>query len=72
MADRTPRTTETREKTERKKGWSRPSALPAPNQGMDYISVGFAPQLWVTAIILMFRLASVKAIRLLNQKTFLS
>ena len=30
MADRTPRNTETREKTERKKGWSRPSALPAP------------------------------------------
>ena len=30
MADRTPRTTETREKTERKKGWSRPSALPTP------------------------------------------
>ena len=30
MADRTPRTTETREKTERRKGWSRPSALPTP------------------------------------------
>ena len=30
MADRTPRTTETREKTGRKKGWSRPSALPTP------------------------------------------
>ena len=30
MSDRTPRTTETREKTERRKGWSRPSALPTP------------------------------------------
>ena len=30
MADRTPRNTETREKTGRKKGWSRPSALPTP------------------------------------------
>ena len=30
MTDRTPSTTETREKTVRKKGWSRPSALPTP------------------------------------------
>jgi|TARA_B100001059_G_C17799511_1_gene565252 hypothetical protein len=30
MTDRTPRTTETREKTVRKKGWSRPSSLPTP------------------------------------------
>ena len=30
MADRNPRTTETREKTGRKKGLSRPSALPTP------------------------------------------
>lgn len=30
MADRTPRTTDTREKTERRKGWTRPSALPTP------------------------------------------
>ena len=31
MSDRTPRTTETREKTERKKGWVRPSVLPTPD-----------------------------------------
>lgn len=30
MADRTPRTTESRENTQRRKGWSRPSALPTP------------------------------------------
>lgn len=30
MADRTPRTTETREATSRKKTWTRPSALPTP------------------------------------------
>lgn len=30
MADKTPRTTDTREKTERRKGWARPSALPTP------------------------------------------
>ena len=30
MADRTPRTTDTRDKTERRKGWTRPSALPTP------------------------------------------
>jgi hypothetical protein len=30
MTDRTPRTTEIREKIVRKKGWSRPSALPTP------------------------------------------
>lgn len=31
MSDRTPRHTETREKTERKKGWVRPSVLPTPD-----------------------------------------
>ena len=31
MSDRTPRHTETREKTERKKGWTRPSVLPTPD-----------------------------------------
>lgn len=31
MSDRTPRTTETREKTERRKGWKRPSVLPTPD-----------------------------------------
>ena len=31
MSDRTPRTTETREKTERRKGWTRPSVLPTPD-----------------------------------------
>ena len=31
MSDRTPRTSETREKTERKKGWTRPSVLPTPD-----------------------------------------
>lgn len=30
MADRTPRDLKTREKTERKRSWSRPSALPTP------------------------------------------
>ena len=30
MADRTPRTTESRENTQRRKGWTRPSALPTP------------------------------------------
>lgn len=31
MSDRTPRTSETREKTERRKGWTRPSVLPTPD-----------------------------------------
>lgn len=31
MSDRTPRHTETREKTERRKGWTRPSVLPTPD-----------------------------------------
>lgn len=31
MADRTPRTDETREATSRKKNWTRPSALPTPD-----------------------------------------
>ena len=62
MADRTPRTTETRKKQDVKRdGLDHLRYLP-PNQGMDYISVGSAPQLWVTAIILMFRLAFVKAL----------
>ena len=38
MADRKPRTTQTREKTQRKKAWVRPSALPDPEQenGVEY------------------------------------
>jgi hypothetical protein len=31
MSDRTPRHTETREKAERRKGWTRPSVLPTPD-----------------------------------------
>ena len=38
MADRTPREMQTREKTERKKSWTRPSALPTPEprDGLHY------------------------------------
>ena len=38
MADRTPREMQTREKTERKKSWTRPSALPTPEprEGLHY------------------------------------
>ena len=38
MADRKPRTTQTREKTQRKKTWVRPSALPdpEPQNGVEY------------------------------------
>ena len=38
MADRTPRELQTREKTERKKTWQRPSALPTPEpkDGLHY------------------------------------
>lgn len=38
MADRTPRESQTREKTERKKSWTRPSALPTPEpkDGLHY------------------------------------
>ena len=38
MADRTPRELQTREKTERKKSWTRPSALPTPEpkEGLHY------------------------------------
>lgn len=38
MADRTPRELQTREKTERKKSWTRPSALPTPEprDGLHY------------------------------------
>ena len=38
MADREPRATKTREKTERKTTWKRPSALPDPDQqaGVEY------------------------------------
>jgi hypothetical protein len=38
MVDRTPRETQTREKTERKKSWTRPSALPTPEprDGLHY------------------------------------
>lgn len=36
MADRTPRTTETREAGARKRGWQRPSALPMPEPEEGY------------------------------------
>ena len=38
MVDRTPRENQTREKTERKKSWTRPSALPTPEprDGLHY------------------------------------
>jgi hypothetical protein len=38
MVDRTPRENQTREKTERKKSWTRPSALPTPESkdGLHY------------------------------------
>lgn len=38
MADRIPREMQTREKTERKKSWTRPSALPTPEprEGLHY------------------------------------
>ena len=38
MADRTPRESQTREKAERKKSWTRPSALPTPEpkDGLHY------------------------------------
>jgi hypothetical protein len=38
MVDRTPRESNTREKTERKKSWTRPSALPTPEpkDGLHY------------------------------------
>ena len=38
MADRTPREMQTRERTERKKSWTRPSALPTPEprDGLHY------------------------------------
>jgi hypothetical protein len=38
MADRIPREMQTREKTERKKSWTRPSALPTPEprDGLHY------------------------------------
>jgi len=38
MADRTPREMQTREKAERKKSWTRPSALPTPEprEGLHY------------------------------------
>lgn len=36
MADRTPRTTETREAETRKRGWQRPSALPMPDPEHGY------------------------------------
>lgn len=38
MADRTPRESQTREKAERKRSWSRPSALPTPEpkDGLHY------------------------------------
>lgn len=38
MANRDPRTTDTRESSERKTTWKRPSALPdpAPQEGVEY------------------------------------
>lgn len=47
MANRTPRTVETRENGTRQRSWQRQSMLPTPNHVTDLSSVGFAPPLWV-------------------------